>query len=521
MRSSYLDYAMSVIVGRALPDVRDGLKPVHRRVLFSMNELGLQPNRPYSKCAKVVGDVLGNYHPHGDAAIYDTLVRLAQNFSLRYPLVDGQGNFGNIDGYGAAAMRYTECRLAPLAVEMLRDIDEDTVDFVPNYDERHASRSVLPARFPNLLVNGSAGIAVGMATNIPPHNLGEIIDAAIELIDNPDATIDDLMEHVKGPDFPTGAQRSWASAGIRDAYETGRGRIACAPGAHRGAEGRPRRAHRHRAALPGQQGRRRRRHREDRRARAGQGDHRDPRHQRRVGPHGHADLHRAEARRDPEGRAQQALQAHRRCRRPSASTWSRWSTASRARSACRQMLGHYVDHQKEVVTRRTKFELDRAERRAHILEGYLIALDNLDAVIALIRGAADADTARARPHGAVRAQRGPGPGDPRPAPARADRPRAQARSRTSTPSCSSAIAELRAILADEAAAMALIKDELLEIRDRFADDRRTEIVPAEGEIDLEQLIAEEDMVISITQTGLRQAARALAPTASRSAAASA
>ena len=224
MRAAYLDYAMSVIVGRALPDVRDGLKPVHRRVLFSMQDLGLQPNRPYIKCARVVGECMGNYHPHGDVAIYDTLVRLAQRFSSRYPLVDGQGNFGNVDGYGAAAMRYTECRLTPIAMEMLRDLNEDTVDFEPNYDESRTMPSVLPARFPNLVVNGSSGIAVGMATNIPPHNLGEIIDASIAMIDDPDITVDGLMQYVKGPDFPTAAT-VMGLAGIRDAYETGRGRI--------------------------------------------------------------------------------------------------------------------------------------------------------------------------------------------------------------------------------------------------------------------------------------------------------
>src|SRR6187551_560219 len=205
MRSSYLDYAMSVIVGRALPDVRDGLKPVHRRALFSMNENGLQPNRPYVKAARIVGDVMGKYHPHGDSAIYDTLVRMAQDFSLRYPLVDGQGNFGSIDEDPAAAMRYTEARLAPIAREMLRDLDSDTVDFQPNYDGQNQEPVVLPARFPNLLVNGSSGIAVGMATNIPPHNLGEVIDAVLHLIDNPEATPVDLMQFVKGPDFPTGA----------------------------------------------------------------------------------------------------------------------------------------------------------------------------------------------------------------------------------------------------------------------------------------------------------------------------
>src|SRR5207253_6952981 len=231
MRSSFLDYAMSVIVARALPDVRDGLKPVHRRVLYGMHEAGMQPNRPYKKCARIVGDVMGSYHPHGDAAICDTLVRMAQQFSLRYPLVDGQGNFGNIDDYPAAAMRYTECRLTRLATEMLREIDMDTVDFRPNYDESRREPSVLPSRFPNLLVNGSAGIAVGMATNIPPHHLGETVDAIITLVDDPGADVERLMRHVKGPDFPTGAIIVGRS-GIRDAYRTGRGRIVMRARAH-------------------------------------------------------------------------------------------------------------------------------------------------------------------------------------------------------------------------------------------------------------------------------------------------
>src|SRR6188508_470474 len=231
MRTSFLDYAMSVIVSRALPDVRDGLKPVHRRILYTMHELGLQPNRPRIKCARIVGEVMGNYHPHGDSAIYDTLVRLAQPFSMRYPMVDGQGNFGNIDGYPAAAQRYTECRLARMATELLRDIDADTVDFKPNYDESRREPVVLPARFPNLLVNGSSGIAVGMATNIPPHHLGETIDAIVALIDKPDANVEDLMKHVKGPDFPTGAIIV-GRAGIRDAYRTGRGRVVMRARAH-------------------------------------------------------------------------------------------------------------------------------------------------------------------------------------------------------------------------------------------------------------------------------------------------
>src|SRR5690348_11341308 len=231
MRSSYLDYAMSVIVGRALPDVRDGLKPVHRRVLYAMHDLGLQPTRPYRKSAFVVGEVMGTYHPHGDQAIYDTLVRMAQEFSLRYPLVDGQGNFGSIDDDPAAAMRYTEARLERLATEMLRELDSDTVDFGPNYDESKREPLVLPARFPNLLVNGSAGIAVGMATNIPPHHLGETIDAVVSLIDKPEAGVEELMRHIKGPDFPTGAIIVGRS-GISDAYRTGRGRVVMRARAH-------------------------------------------------------------------------------------------------------------------------------------------------------------------------------------------------------------------------------------------------------------------------------------------------
>src|SRR3954468_24334241 len=231
MRSSYLDYAMSVIVGRALPDVRDGLKPVHRRVLYAMNEAGLAPNRAYAKCARTVGEVMGNYHPHGDQAIYDTLVRLAQDFAMRYPLVDGQGNFGSIDDDPPAAMRYTEARLARLATEMLRDIDADTVDFTPNYDESRQEPLILPSRFPNLLVNGSSGIAVGMATNIPPHNLTETIDAVIQLIDEPETDVAGLMRHIKGPDFPTGGIIVGRS-GIKEAYETGRGRVVMRARAH-------------------------------------------------------------------------------------------------------------------------------------------------------------------------------------------------------------------------------------------------------------------------------------------------
>ena len=310
MRSSYLDYAMSVIVGRALPDVRDGLKPVHRRVLYAMHDLALQPNRPYRKSAFIVGEVMGKYHPHGDTAIYDTLARMAQDFSLRYPLVDGQGNFGSIDDDPPAAMRYTEARLARLATEMLREIEADTVDFGPNYDESQQEPLVLPARFPNLLVNGSSGIAVGMATNIPPHNLSEVVGAVKAYIENPEIDLPGLMKHVKGPDFPGGGMMS--AEGIRDAYASGRGSVQDPrPRPHRAAARRQGGGHRLRAAVHGQEGRRRRPDHEDRRPRPREEDQRDLRPARRVGPLRDAAGDRAEARRRPaRGRPQPALQAH-------------------------------------------------------------------------------------------------------------------------------------------------------------------------------------------------------------------
>jgi DNA gyrase subunit A len=499
MRTSYLDYAMSVIVARALPDVRDGLKPVHRRVLHSMNESGLQPGRPYSKCSRVVGDVLGKYHPHSDTAAYDTLVRLAQWFSLRYPLVDGQGNFGNQDGWPAAAMRYTECRLDRLAVELLRDIDSDTVDFQPNYDGRHREPVVLPSRFPNLLVNGSAGIAVGMATNIPPHNLAETIDACVALIDDPDAGIDELMTHVKGPDFPTGAT-IMGVGGIREAYETGRGRVVMRAKVHtedlRGG----------RTALivtevPYQVKR--------------DGDDGLVRKiaelvTEKVIPeiadvNNHSDRNGTritiELKRDAIPKVVlNKLFKH----TPLQSTFGVNMVAlvdgvPRTLSL-KQMLVHYLDHQKEVVTRRTKFELDRAERRAHVLEGYLIALDNLDAVIALIRAADDAETARGELMARfslteIQAQ---AILDMR---LRALTGLERKRIQDEHADLMERIAELRGILSDESRLMGVIREELEEVRDQFRDDRRTEILPAEGEIDLEQLIAEEDMVISITRSG--------------------
>src|ERR671923_434428 len=394
MRSSFLDYAMSVIVARALPDVRDGLKPVHRRVLYAMHEAGLQPNRARLKCARVVGDVMGAYHPHGDQAIYDTLVRLAQPFSMRYPLVDGQGNFGNIDGYPAAAMRYTECRLAKLATELLEDIDADTVDFKPNYDESRREPTVLPSRFPNLLVNGSAGIAVGMATNIPPHHLGEVTDALVAMIDEPTIDIDRLMKYVKGPDFPTGAI-ILGREGIREAYRSGRGRIVMRARAHaeelRGGKT---------AIIVNEL----------------------PYGVKKGGDEGVikkiADLVHEKVLseisdvKDLSDKTGMRIQIELKREAipqvvlnklfkhtPLQTTFGYNAVALvdgvPQTLSLLELVRHYLDYQREVVTRRSKYELRKAEARAHVLEGYLIALDNLDAVVALIRAAADTDEARA------------------------------------------------------------------------------------------------------------------------------
>src|SRR5438105_4681489 len=501
MRSSFLDYAMSVIVSRALPDVRDGLKPVHRRVLYGMHEAGMQPNRPYKKCARIVGDVMGSYHPHGDAAIYDTLVRMAQPFSLRYPLVDGQGNFGNLDDAPPAAMRYTECRLSRMATEMLRDIDADTVNFQPNYDESRREPSVLPSRFPNLLVNGSSGIAVGMATNMPPHNLGETIGAIIELVDNPDADADRLMRHIKGPDVPTGAIVVGRS-GSRDAYRTGRGRIVMRARAHieelRGGKsaiivselpygvkkGGDTGVIKKIADLV-----------QDKVLTeiADLADHSD-----RSGMRIQIELKRDAV---PQV-ALNKLFKH----TPLQSTFGYNAVAlvdgvPRTLSLL-ELVRHYLDYQREVVTRRSKYELRKAEERAHVLEGYLIALDNLDDVIALIRSAADTDEARtglmerfslseiqaqaildlrlARLTGLARKEIEGEYGDLR-----------------------ERIGELRGILGDPTRIDGLIREELLEVKQIYgrSDERRTEIVAAEEELELEDMIAEEDMVIAITRSG--------------------
>src|SRR6266480_4821623 len=393
MRSSYLDYAMSVIVGRALPDARDGLKPVHRRVLYAMWTDGNRPGRPHVKCAAVVGEVVKHYHPHSPEAIYDTLVRMAQPFSLRYPLVDGQGNFGSVDDDPAAAMRYTEARLARLAEEMLRELDSDTVDFGPNYDESKREPLVLPARFPNLLVNGSAGIAVGMATNIPPHNLGEVVDAIVTLIDNPAASVEDLMKHVKGPDFPTGAIIVGRS-GIRDAYRSGRGRVVMRARAHieelRGGKsaiivtelpygvkkGGDSGVIAKIAELVNDK------------VLTEISDLQD--HSDRTGMRIQVELKR-------DAVPQVAL--NKLFKHTALQSTFGYNAVALVDGVPRtlsllELIRHYLDFQREVVTRRSKHELRQKEKRAHILQGYLIALDHLDEVIALIRGAADTEEAR-------------------------------------------------------------------------------------------------------------------------------
>jgi DNA gyrase subunit A len=500
MRSSFLDYAMSVIVARALPDVRDGLKPVHRRVLYGMNEAGMQPNRPHKKCARIVGDVMGSYHPHGDSAIYDTLVRLAQPFSMRYPLVDGQGNFGNIDGYPAAAMRYTECRLSKIATEMLRDIDSDTVDFGPNYDESRREPLVLPARFPNLLVNGSSGIAVGMATNIPPHHLGETIDALVAMIDEPAIDVDRLMTHVKGPDFPTSGIIV-GREGIREAYRSGRGRIIM-------------RARAHIEELRG--------------GRTAVVVTELPYGVRKGGDEGvitkiadlvkEGTLTEVADLKDLSDKSGMRIEVHLKrdvvpqvalnklFKHTALQTTFGYNAVALVDGVprtlgLRDLLYHYLEHQREVVTRRLKYDLRQAEKRAHVLAGYLIALDNLDEVIALIRGADDTDTAREAlmerfELSEIQAQ------------AILDlRLRAltgleRQRVEQEYKDLQERIGELRAILGDEARIDAVIREELLEIKSIYSknDDRRTEIVAAEGELELEDLIAEEDMVIAITRS---------------------
>ncbi|MGZ3603791.1 MAG: DNA gyrase subunit A [Thermodesulfobacteriota bacterium] len=497
MKKSYMDYAMSVIIGRALPDVRDGLKPVHRRILYAMNELNNDWDKPYKKSARIVGDVIGKYHPHGDMAVYDAIVRMAQDFSLRYPLIDGQGNFGSIDGDPPAAMRYTEIRMSKLAAELLADIDKETVDFVPNYDESLVEPSVLPSKFPNLVVNGSSGIAVGMATNIPPHNLVETINAIIALIDNPEMSPKDLMNHLPGPDFPTGAF-IYGREGIRQAYETGKGVIQLRA---RALVERDRKGERENiiiTELPYQTNKAKLIERiaelVQEKAIEGISNIRDESD--RDGMRIVVELKRNEV---AEVILNQ-LYKHTQMQTSFGIILLAIHQNQPKLLSLKEMLRLFVQYRQEVVIRRTRFELNKAEARAHILEGLKKAIDHIDAVIALIRASKTPKEAKDRLMEKF---------------AFSDE-QAQAilemRLQRLTNLESRKIVEeyeetiklinrLKALLASERLILNLIKDELLSIRDAFGDERKTEIVEAAPEIRVEDLIVEEDMVVTITHSG--------------------
>jgi len=496
MKISYIDYSMSVIVARALPDVRDGLKPVHRRILFGMRELGVTHGKPFRKSARIVGDVLGKYHPHGDMAVYDAMVRMAQDFSIRYPLVEGQGNFGSIDGDSPAAMRYTEARLTPLAYEMIKDIDKETVDFAPNFDESLQEPLVMPSVIPNLLINGASGIAVGMATNIPPHNLNEIVDALIALINRPDLQIDTLMKYVKGPDFPTGGI-IYGDQGIKDAYRTGRGKVIV-------------------------------------RARASVEKSRSGREAIIISEipyqlnklnlintivklvkdkkiEGISDL-RDESDRDgmrivielKRDAQPQVILNKLYVKTQMQSTFGVIMLAlvnSKPRVLnLKEMLQEFINHRHQVILRRTKFELDKAERRAHILEGLKIALDHIDEIVALIKKSRNPETAKnglmktfglsevqAKAILDMRLQRLTG----------LERKKIE----EEYLKLIKEIERLKSILASRDKQMQVIKDELKQIKEKYGDERRTEIIAETEEFSIEDMIAEEDMVITITHSG--------------------
>ena len=496
MKDSFIDYAMSVIVARALPDVRDGLKPVHRRILFAMNEAGITPSRPHKKSAWTVGEVIGKYHPHGDSAVYDAMVRLAQDFSMRVPLVDGHGNFGSVDGDPPAAMRYTEARMTRAAMEMLRDLDKETVDWMPNYDESLQEPGVLPSRFPNLLVNGSSGIAVGMATNVPPHNLGEVIDAVDMLIDNPDATVEDLMTVLPGPDFPTGAI-IMGGDGIRQAYETGRGSLTVRAKAHveQMKNGRQRLVF---TEIPYQVNKGLLQEKiaqlVNEKRLEGISDLRDETN--RKGMRLVIDL--------KQGAIPQVVLNNLYKHTQLQTTFGVINLALvdgvPRTLTLKEMLHYYIQHQQDVVRRRTEFDLRKARERAHILKGLIIAVDNIDEVVHIIRSSADDAEAKAR---------------------------LGERFGLDEVQCD-AILEMRLrrltglqrqkledelnellrlidyyedILAHEDKLLGVIKEELGEIRAKYADKRRTELSAVEKDLDVEDLIAEEDMVVTITHTG--------------------
>ena len=496
MKKSYIDYSMSVIVGRALPDVRDGLKPVHRRILYSMNELNLTPDKPYRKSARIVGDVLGKYHPHGDSAVYLAMVRMAQDFATRGLLVDGHGNFGSVDGDAPAAMRYTEAKMTKLSLELLRDIEKETVDFVPNFDESLKEPSVLPSRYPNLLVNGSNGIAVGMATSIPPHNLGEVIDATVHLIDNEECTVEDLMKFIKGPDFPT-ASLIMGKENIYEAYKTGRGKVKVR--ARAVIEELPKGKQQIVVTeIPYQVNKAKLVEKiaelvKDKKV-EGISDLRDESN--RNGMRIVIELKRDVNANIVLNNLYKYSQME--------DTFSIIMLAlvnGRPRVLnLKEILYHYVQHQKDVVTRRTKFELNKAEARAHILEGLRIALDNIDAVISLIRASKTTQEAKsglmekfglseiqAQAILDMRLQRLTG----------LERDKIEAEYEELI----KRINRLREILANERLLLNVIKEEMLIIKENYADERRTEIRHAEGEIDMRDLIEDEEIAITLTHFG--------------------
>ena len=496
IKKSFLDYSMSVIVSRALPDVRDGLKPVHRRILYTMYENGLSPDKPYRKCADTVGSVLGRYHPHGDASVYDALVRLAQDFSMRYMLVDGHGNFGSVDGDPPAAYRYTESRMSKIAVEMLQDIDKETVDFMPNYDDRLKEPVVLPSHFPNLLVNGSTGIAVGMATNIPPHNMGEVIDGMCCLIDHPDASLDELMQYIKGPDFPTGAI-IMGRAGIRAAYATGRGRITVRARAEIEEEknGRfsivvteiPYQVNKARliesiATLVKEK-------RID--GISNVEDHSDRQGMRIV----------ITVKRDASPQiVLNKLYTFTQMQTTFGVIMLAIVNGEPKTLTLKEILQNYIDFQEDVVTRRTRFELKKAEDRAHILEGLKIAVDFIDEVVSIIRTSKDRSQARQRmterfglddvqTQAIVQMQLGALTG--------LDRQKLE----DELGALHLKIEDLKDILANESRVLAIVKEEALAVKAKFNDERRTEIAAISGEVDIEDLIPEEECVLTLTNFG--------------------
>jgi len=496
MKHSYLDYAMSVIVGRALPDVRDGLKPVHRRILYAMHQVGMTPDRPHRKSAHIVGEVMSKFHPHGDMAIYDALVRMAQDFASRYPLVDGHGNFGSVDGDSAAAMRYTEARMSRITAEMLADIEKNTVDFVPNYDGSTKEPAVLPARIPNLLINGSSGIAVGMATNIPPHNLGEVIDGVIMLIDHPEAGPLDLMRAIKGPDFPTGG-KIMGREGIRAAYQTGRGSIQVrAQASIERISGGKSAIVVHELPFMVNKARLIEKIADLVKEKKIDGitdlrDESDRRGMRVV----------IELRRDAKPQViLNQLYRHTQMQETFGVIMLALVHGRPRVLNLRQVLEHYLEHQKEVVTRRTRFDLERAEARAHIVEGLRIALDHIDAVINTIRSSRTVENARdalmqkfgltqkqAEAILEMRLQRLTG----------LERDKLEEEYRE----LQEKIAYLRGVLADENKVLGIIKKELTEIKQKFADRRRTIITEESTSFDVEDLIPEEEVVITITNQG--------------------